>query len=290
MDEPPRKRFAAAAVGFHGTAIAVIVGLGLYLLYKIISDPATTSVPVAEERRLQDAVSDIRKWIDEKRTEPPAQAPKPPPRAAAPPPSTPPAMSHPAPAQQGAGPLLPLEADRVWRYAVSVDPPTWRDIVLTYRVPREGDRLVVYTDFRHAAGEMHFKLGALQAGDPAHANVRFPGFFLHSAYIDFPLIPGQRLMWSWPWQLPGGAVRAGRVKQFEGVVAGWEALKVPAGTFNAVRIDVVIKYMENGNLGGTSRETIWLAPKVWGVAKVVREGVAPDEGFRRIVAELAEFR
>ena len=39
-----------------------------------------------------------------------------------------------------------------------------------------------------------------------------------------------------------------------------------------------------------ARETLWYVPKLAQVVKVVRDGRTPDEGSRRIVAELAEFR
>jgi hypothetical protein len=294
--DQPRRRLDPLAVAIHAIAIAAIVGIGAFLLFQMRSAPDAPTA-ASQDRRLENAVAEIRDWLAQQRIEPSAKpeppAAKPGPSARQPPtPQSPVAAIPPAqyPKDQISGPLLPLEADRVWRYAVTVDPPTWRDAVLTYRVPRENGRLVVYTDFTHAGGTMRFKLGALEAGDPAHANVRFPGFFLHSAYVNFPLVPGQRVSWSWPWQLAGGGVRRGRIKQFDGEVRGWEMLKVPSGTYNAVRIDALIKYIEAGKVEATSRETIWIAPKVWGVLKVVREGVAPDEGFRRIVAELSEFR
>jgi hypothetical protein len=295
VEEPPRKRFDAATLAFHGTAIALVVVIAGYLLYKVRTDPEPAPV-TAKDGSVADVASDIRKWIEDKRAE---LQPSPPPAPAKP---QAPARAetqgraitsvgkgkaqYPRDKDQLKGPLLPLEANRVWRYSVSVDPPTWRDVALTYRVPLENGHLVAYTDFTHSAGSMRFRLGALEAGDPAHANVRFPGFFLHAAYIAFPLAPGQRVTWSWPWQ----PVRPGRIKQFEGEVKGWEQVTVPLGTFEAVRIDAVIKYIDNGHIGGTARETIWLSPRAQGVVKVVREGVAPDEGFKRIVAELAEFK
>jgi len=276
-DDEPRKRLDRPALVFHGIAIAAIVGIAVFLLYRMGREPERPR-QAAEDSRLQDAVTDIRKWIEEKRSEAQPEPAPPAPSRRQLPPDLPPAVP-------GAGALLTQEANHVWRYAVSVDPQTWRDIALTYRVPRENGHLVVDTHFTHAAGEMRFRLGRLEAGDPAHANVRFPGFFLHSAYIPYPLKPGQRLTWGWPWQ-----GRAGGVKQFEGEVKGVERITVPLDTFEAVRIDAVIKYIDKGSVAATSRETIWVAPRVHGIVRIVREGVAPDEGFRRIVAELAEYR
>ena len=39
-----------------------------------------------------------------------------------------------------------------------------------------------------------------------------------------------------------------------------------------------------------ARETLWYAPKLSQVVKVLREGRTPDEGSSRIVAQLAEYR
>jgi hypothetical protein len=277
LDDEPRKRLDRPALVVHGLAIGAIVGIAAFLLYEMKSQPEPPR-PAVEDRRLQDAVTDIRKWIEEKRGEV-----QPEPTPASRPPQAP-AFRGP-PVAPGAGALLSSEANHLWRYAVSVDPQTWRDIALTYRVPRENGRLVVDTHFTHAAGEMRFRLGRLEAGDPAHANTRFPGFFLHSAYIPYPLQAGQRLTWGWPWQ-----GRSGGIKQFEGEVKGVERVTVPLDTFEAVRIDAVIKYIDNGKVAATSHETIWVAPRVHGIVKIVRDGVTPDEGFRRIVAELAEYK
>ena len=267
MDERPR--LDPGALAFHGIAIAAVLGIAVFLLYRIGSEPEPPK-PVAEDSRLQDAVTDIRKWIEEKRAEPESPRPQ--------------ELQAPLPAT-GRGALLPAEAGHVWRYTVTVDPATWRDIALTYRTPNEGGRLIAYTDFTHAGGAMQFRLGAMQAGDPAHANVRFPGFFLHTAYLPYPMQAGQRVTWGWPWQ-----GRSGGIKQFEGVAKGTERVSVPLGTFEAVRVDTVIKYIDKGKVAATSRETLWLAPQVHGIVKIVREGVAPDESFRRIVAELAEYK
>ena len=67
----------------------------------------------------------------------------------------------------------------MWRYAVVVEPPTWRDATLTYRTQQENAGIGVLTDFAYAGGKMNFHLGNYAAGHPSHANTRFPGFFMH---------------------------------------------------------------------------------------------------------------
>ena len=183
-----------------------------------------------------------------------------------------------------AGPAL--EAGRTWRYVVAVEPRVWRDITLTYRTQREGDSIGVLTDFVHAGGKMNFHLGTFAAAHPSHANTRFPGFFMYASYFPPSLKEGQRLSWGWPWQ----PARPGRMKRYEGQVVRWENVQVPAGTFSAAVIEAELSYLEEGKVQARARETLWYAPTLSQVVKVVRDGRTPDEGSSRIVAELAEYR
>lgn len=179
-----------------------------------------------------------------------------------------------------------IEAGRMWRYAVVVEPPAWRDATLTYRTQRENAGIGVLTDFIHASGKMNFHLGTYAAGHPSHANTRFPGFFMHPAYFRQPLEVGQKLSWGWAWQ----PMRDGRVKRYEGRVLRWEDVTVPAGTFRAAVIEADLSYVEAGQTRAQAKEILWYAPQVAHLVKVVREGRTPDEGSTRIVAELAEYR
>jgi len=249
VDKPPPK-LDRLALAVHGVAIVLIIGGAVGF------------------------VAALKKEVDKPRPAAKAQAPAP-------------ATTAPAPAAKdrpAKAPEIPAQI-RSWRYAVQVEPQAWRDITLTYAIVSERGKPIAYADFVHAGGKARFRLGALEPGDPAHANVRFPGFFLHQAYLKPPFEKGQRVAWSWPWQ----PVREGRIKQFEGVVHGWEVVKVPHGSHQAARIEAKILYVEKGRVQAESRETIWIAPEV-GIVKVVREGAAPDESSRRIVAELAELR
>ena len=191
-------------------------------------------------------------------------------------------LASPPAANSGSG----IEAGHTWRYAVVVEPPLWRDITLTYRTQREGAGIGVLTDFNYAGGKMNFHLGTLAAGHPSHANTRFPGFFMYASYFRLPLLAGQRLAWEWAWQGAG----AGSVKRYDGVVARWVVVQVPAGTYPAAVIDADLYYIQAGKVQAQAKETIWFAPKAFQVVKVVRDGGTPDEGARRIVAELTEFR
>ncbi|HUN70140.1 MAG TPA: hypothetical protein VMU46_15170 [Burkholderiales bacterium] len=174
----------------------------------------------------------------------------------------------------------------MWRYAVIVEPPIWRDITLTYRTQREGAGIGVLTDFVHAGGKTNFHLGTFAANHPSHENTRFPGFFMYAAYLKQPLAVGQPVAFGWHWQ----GKSAGSVKRFEGQVTGWEDLRLPGGNLKAAKIEGALTYREDGQFRGGAHETFWYAPQVSQIVKIVREGLTPDEGARRIVAELAEFR
>ena len=133
---------------------------------------------------------------------------------------------------------------------------------------------------------MNFHLGTYAAGHPSHANTRFPGFFMHPSYFRQPLEPGQKLSWGWAWQ----PVREGRIKRYDGVVKRWEDVTVPAGTYRSAVIEADLYYIEAGQVRAQAKETLWYAPQVAQIVKVVRDGRTPDEGSSRIVAELAEYR
>ena len=250
------------ALAVFGAALALLAGLLLYVFFSETPAPATPA-------RTFDLVGEVRRQVaslTEKIRDKPAAKPLPPSPAVA----------------SGAR----REAGRTWRYKVVVEPPTWRDIILTYRTQREGAGIGVLTDFVHAGGKMNFHLGTFAAGHPSHANTRFPGFFMHASYMPPSLKEGQRLAWGWAWQ----PVRAGRLKRYEGQVARWENIQVPAGVFTAAVIEAELLYLEEGKVQARARETLWYVPKLAQVVKVVRDGRTPDEGSRRIVAELAEFR
>lgn len=267
MEQRPPRQQDPLALALFGVALALLAGLLLYVMFFKAPEPAAPA-------RAFDVLDQLRRKLtaltDRARDKPAAN---PEARPASPPPA--------------AGTGVVLQAGQTWRYAVVVEPPAWRDITLTYRTQREGSGIGVLTDFVYAGGKMNFHLGTFAAGHPSHANTRFPGFFMYASYFRLPMQVGQRVAWEWPWQ---GGAGAGRVKRYEGVVARWEEVQVPAGTFPAAVIVADLNYIEAGKIQAQARETIWYAPKASQVVKVVRDGATPDEGSRRIVAELAEIR
>ena len=246
----------------------LLAALLAYVFFIKAPEPATPATPARSVDLLSELRRKLEGMVERFRDKP---APKP---AAKPAP--------PMAAVSGSG----IEAGRTWRYGVVVEPPAWRDVTLTYRTQREGEHIGVLTDFVHAGGKMNFHLGTYAAGHPSHANTRFPGFFLHASYFPRTLKEGQRLSWGWPWQ----PVREGRVKRYEATVARWENVQVPAGTYTAAVIEAELLYIEGGKVLARARETLWYAPKLSQVVKVLRDGRTPDEASTRIVAELQELR
>jgi len=271
MDQRPPRQQDPLALAFFGAALVLLAGLLAYLFFFKAPEPATPA-------RTVDLVGEVRRQVEglvEKFRDKPAAKPRPAASAA---------KSRPTPPVAAAG--TSLEAGRTWRYAVVVEPPAWRDITLTYRTQREGAGIGVLTDFVYAGGKMNFHLGTFAPGHPSHANTRFPGFFMHASYFPPSLKEGQRLSWGWPWQ----PIRPGRMKRYEGKVARWENIQVPAGVYTAAVSEAELSYVEDGKLQARARETLWYVPKLTQVVKVLREGRTPDEGSTRIVAELAEMR
>lgn len=281
MNEPSRRQ-DPLALAVIGGAIALVVAIGLFLVFSIRSQPegaATESFPQQVRNAARKLVGELQKSVES--PPPPPPAPKPAPQPQAKPQPKPPAQV--AAAQRG---RIVLEPGRSWRYAVKVEPEAWKDVTLTYRTVQEGGAIAVRTDFRHAGGQSAFNLGVFAAGHPSHGNTRFPGFFMYAAYLDLPLQVGQKVSFGWHWQgkSPGSA------KRFEGVVTALEDVQLAGGVLPAARIEGTLTYHEDGQFRGGARETIWYAPKVGQVVKILRDGRVPDESVARISAELVEYR
>jgi hypothetical protein len=261
VDEP-RRRLDPLAVAVNAVAVVALVAVGGYLAVSLWRDkPAPLPKPAAKT------------------------APKEAPFGGQ-------VVPQPKPAPVPAQLLAQYGSGRRWHYKVSVEPALWRDATLVYRVADRNGVRSVDTDFTYRGGSMNFNLGVFAAGHPSHANVRFPGFFMHAAYLDRPLAIGQRFTWEWPWQLPGGQVRAGRIKRYDAVVKEWQTLpaypsvKAPSDTFVVARIEATLSYLEGGEQRARAHEVLWYAPRYLQVVKVIREGHTPDEGAHLIIAEL----
>ena len=65
---------------------------------------------------------------------------------------------------------------------------------------------------------------------------------------------------------------------------------MPAGRFDAARIDAVLRYIADGKVQAEVRNTLWYAPAARQLVRVQWSGKAPDEGNTEILAELASLR
>lgn len=285
MDEPPRRQDPLALIVLGG-AVALVAAIGLFLVFSIRSQPegpATASFPQQVRDAASRIVAEVRREFE------PAPVAKPQPPAQSRPTQKPQATQQPAPSAKAADEQrgrIVLQPGRTWRYGVKVEPEAWKDITLTYRTVPDGNALGVKTNFRHAGGQSEFNLGIFAANHPSHANTRFPGFFMYAAYLDLPLRVGQQVAFGWHWQ----GKSAGSMKRFQGVVAAMEDVQLPGGAMAAARIEGTLTYHEDGQFRGGARETIWFAPKVGQVVRILREGRVPDENLQRIAAELVEYR
>jgi hypothetical protein len=286
------------ALAFFGGALALLAALLLYVGFFKKPEPAAPAGTLESLRKRAESAVDKLRDKPAPQPAPAANAPAPAAKSAPAPVSKPaPApVSKPAPApatkavsawpQAGGVPVPRLQPGRSWRYAVVVDPQVWSDITLTYRTQQESGGLGVLTDFAHAGGKSNFHLGIFAAGHPSHANTRFPGFFMYAAYLKEPLRVGDPVVFSWHWQ----GRSTGSVKRFEGQAKDWKAVKVPAGTFEAVMIEGTLSYLEDGQFRERTHLVFWYAPSVSQVIKIHRFGMTSDERSRQIDAELVEYR
>jgi len=292
VTEPPRRQDPLAPAVIGG-AVALVAVLGLYLVVKIRSQPegpATESFTQQVRNAASRIVADVRREFESAPVAKPQPRPQAQPKAQpqSRPQSSSAARAPQAQSSQAGEPRgrIALQAGRSWRYAVKVEPEAWKDVSLTYRTVQEGEALGVRTDFRHAGGQSAFNLGVFAANHPSHANTRFPGFFMYAAYRELPLQVGQKVGFGWHWQ----GKSPGSMKRFQGVVAAMEEVQLPGGALPAARIEGTLTYHEDGQFRGGARETLWFAPKVGQVVKILCEGRVPDESVARISAELVEYR
>ncbi len=229
----------------------------------------------------------------------PAPAPNPPAKAAPsaprPTPKSPdaraPLAAFPAvPAPDYAAEATALPPGGRWSYRVGTGAAQSPAGLLNYEVVRAGDQAGPRLRLQWApngGSATTWEFGVFAAGHASHANVRFPGFFMHPAYMPHPLQAGQRFTWAFPWQ--GGEAGARRERRFTATVAGWESVTVPAGQFDAARIEAVLKYLADGKVQAEVRNTLWYAPAARQLVRVQWSGKSPDEGHTDIVAELASL-
>ena len=138
-----------------------------------------------------------------------------------------------------------------------------------------------YTVASAANGEIHIAIARGAAAEPEIEIASAPGEFrLHAltnltAYrfeapfvaLNFPLTPGR----SWRHTMPAFNTAAQRAQTVTviGWVEGWERVHVPAGDFDAIRIERVA-YAGDGDYVRTQTETYereWYAPEIGAIVK-----------------------
>ena len=154
-------------------------------------------------------------------------------------------------------PALPKEGD-FWRYQGrnhnGPDNPT-------HRVTKVGSGTVELRYVTNIGEQMALVLNSdwnpiLQLGQQGLAELRFVPY---ASQFQFPLEPGKK--WRSRYKGECGLLCNFEVNS-ESEVRGWERIKVPAGTFDALRIDVRDSYNHPFGATGAATGSVWLAPEV----------------------------
>ncbi|MDP2795820.1 MAG: hypothetical protein Q8O25_17325 [Sulfurisoma sp.] len=85
----------------------------------------------------------------------------------------------------------------------------------------------------------------------------------------FPLYPGKRWQFQYKY-IPAGGVGSLKIEQ-TAVVEGWEQVRVPAGTFRALKVVHTGRYWATehmNNWSGSIHETYWYAPEAKRVVRM----------------------
>ena len=83
------------------------------------------------------------------------------------------------------------------------------------------------------------------------------------------------------------------VATLKGTVLGWEQVTVPAGTFNALKIEVKGWYNGSnyrGTWSGRMADTIWYVPELKNAAKWIYQDTTGTQTFNHDIWELVEYK
>jgi hypothetical protein len=104
-------------------------------------------------------------------------------------------------------------------------------------------------------------------------------------WFTFPLYAGKTWVNDFDWQMGGAAPVTGKGED-RGRAIGWEDIQVPAGTYRAMKVEVVSRYYGKGGMADEETATFWYSPKVNRFVKF--EYTSFYEG--ELVAELVKYR
>jgi hypothetical protein len=314
MQPSSPKRLDSLAIAFLAiVALMFVVGavLGLRALFSQTAQLPTGAQPAAVQslaalseaaRRAADElaarVQQLASGLLGEAPAPPAPSKQKAPRAAPQPPPKPatagasdPKRAYPAIAVPPAPHVPALPANATWTYDVFFGPAWQKTGQLHYRTQTsEQGKLGARMSWTPNGGQTsNWFLGIFNADHASHANTRFPGFFMHPAYFPQTLAPGSRLLWEFPWQ-GGDALRQdGRVRRYDMRVVAWERVALPAGEFDAVRMEGKLLYVESESVKAEVAYALWYAPRAKQVVRLRWIGRAPDESSAEMIAELAAY-
>ncbi len=312
MSEPEPKRDPYVMGFFALLAIALLLGVGLALKAFIDFEPAPKE-PAADRGEsglarlgtsIQQTAREVHNRIRSQVAELSGATPRPSQpatssgsKAPAPPQAgsgikSDPASAYAAIAAPAQGPhARPVPANGNWTYKVFFGPSWEATGQLSYRTrpgaanaPPESEM-----SWQPNGGQAHtWNFGTVAANHPSHGNTRFPGFFMHAAYLPETLATGTTLQWNFPWQGGNASLPpAERVRRYAFKVAGWERVKVVGGEFDAARLEGKLSYLEKDAVRAEVEYTLWYAPAARQVVRLRWMGRAPDEGSAQMIAELA---
>jgi hypothetical protein len=324
-DQAGGKQDPLARIFLIVVAILLIIGIALgvrALLVQRSTAPASTAATTARPatasesfpglgQRMRAGIDELSRLLSDMQSptaprppEPPVQVPPQrsadPGSAAAPakPPATQandPQRSFPAAAAPTGPQVIAVPADGNWSYDIFFGPGWQKNGQLRYSTHLKAEQSTKGVAQSKVGSNMSWTpnggqttswyFGIVEADHPSHANTRFPGFFMHAAYLPQSLQAGNRILWEFPWQ--GGGT--GQVRRFDMRVVGWETVKVPAGEFTAVHLDGKLQYVDKDAAKSEVRYAIWYAPRAKQVVRVLWLGRSPDESSAEMIAELASF-
>jgi hypothetical protein len=301
--------------------IMLIVGAALALRALLARPQAAPATPAASTqarqapgpdgltewtRRIKTGIDDFISMLGDRQTQPgdtpAAPVPKRPANAGATTVAKPPVTSPGDPqrayatlAAPGGSQVVAVPVDGRWAYDVFFGPAWLKSGQLRYSTHRKVDPSAKAGAQDKVGSNMSWTpnggqstswyFGIVEADHPSHANTRLPGFFMHTAYLPQSMQAGNRLLWEFPWQ--GGG--SGQVRRFDMRVVGWEAVKVPAGEFQAVHLDGKLQYVDKDAVKAEVRYAIWYAARAKQVVRMLWLGRSPDESSSEMIAELASF-
>ena len=80
-------------------------------------------------------------------------------------------------------------------------------------------------------------------------------------WFEFPLYPGKTWVNDFSWEVKGAAPTSGQGED-RGRAIGWEDIEVPAGTFHALKVEVVSRFFGKGGMADEATLVFWYSPKV----------------------------